>query len=110
MDFSAADLHHAADGDRFVAPQIQDSFQNEVRVQARPSKRRRIGGLEGQRDQDARVKCAVVIGVARQDEMMGQRLTIGGLRFGHEWMGKRLQTSCAGRNRTYDLQVMSLAS
>jgi hypothetical protein len=89
VDFPSPDLDHTADGHRFVAPQIQDPFKDEVCIQPRRAKRGCIAGLKGQRDQDARVKRAVVISVARQNEVVGERFTIVGLRFGHEMDGEK---------------------
>ena len=76
MDFPAPDLDDLADRNRLVAPEIEHSFQDEIGVQAGGSKGGGIAGLEGQREQNARVKRAVVVGVARQDEPMRQSFGI----------------------------------
>ena len=64
VDFSSPDLDHATNRNRLVAPKIEDSFQNQVGVQAGRSKSRRVASLQGQRNQNPGVERAVVIGIA----------------------------------------------
>ena len=71
----------------------------------------------------------MVVRVARQNQSVGQGFGISRVQIGHAQMSSRVGCSmkkppktrgvfnsswhdgnCAGRNRTYDLQVMSLAS
>ena len=77
VDLAAPDLDHPADPDRLVAAQVEDPLQDQVGVQARGAIGRGIGRLERHREQDARVERAVMIGIARQDEAMGQDFVAG---------------------------------
>ncbi len=83
MNLPAPDLDDAADRHRLVTAQIEHSLQYQVGIQARGTKGSRVTGLECQRDKDARVKRAMMIGISRQDKMVGQDLGITGWRFGH---------------------------
>ncbi len=83
MNFAASDLDDLADGHRFVAAEIQNSFQNEVGIQAGGSECGRVAGFEGQRQKDASVERAVVVGITRQNEAMGQCFGIVRVRFSH---------------------------
>jgi hypothetical protein len=83
VDLASSDLDHATDRYGLVTPEIQDSFQDQVGVQARGSERRRIAGLERQRKENSGVKRSVVIGVPWQDEAMGEGLGIIRVQFGH---------------------------
>ena len=48
LDFATANLDHSSDRDRLIAADIQNSFENQVGIQAGGAKRRRVTRLEGQ--------------------------------------------------------------
>ena len=83
MDLSAPDLHDLADGNRLITPDVEHSLEDEVRVDSGGSKGGRIAGLEGKREQDSGVERAVVVGIARQHEPVGQGFGINRVLFGH---------------------------
>ena len=83
MDLAPPDLDHAADGNRLITPQVEHPLQDEVGVQTRGPKGSRVAGLQSQGHEHASVQSTVMIGIARQHEMVSQNLGITGLRFGH---------------------------
>ena len=48
MDLASPDLDDLTDGDRLVAPDVENSFQDEIGIQPGGSKGGRIAGLERQ--------------------------------------------------------------
>jgi hypothetical protein len=46
MDFSTSDLNDLTDRHRFVTPDVENSFQNQICVQPGSAKRCRVGGLK----------------------------------------------------------------
>ena len=83
VDLPAPDLHNLADRNRFVAAKVEDSFQDEVGVQAGGTEGRRVAGLEGEGEQGTRIECPMVIGITRQDKVMSQGFKVLGLRLRH---------------------------
>ena len=83
VDLPASDLHDLPDRNRLVAPDVENPFQDEVCVQAGGTESGRVTGFECQREQGTRVEGSVVVGIAGQDEAMGQGLCILGLRLCH---------------------------
>jgi hypothetical protein len=72
MDLAAADLNDLADGDGLIAAKIEHPLQDEIRIQAGGAEGRGITGLEGQGKQGTGVERSVMIGVPRQNQVMGQ--------------------------------------
>ncbi len=83
MDLPASNLHNLADRNRFIAAQVEDSFEDEIGVQPGGTEGRRVAGLQGKSEEGSRVECPVVIGIARQDQAMSQSFEFLGLRFRH---------------------------
>ncbi len=81
---SASDLHNVADGNRFVAAQVEDTFEDEVGVQPGGTEGRCVAGLESKGEQGTRIESPVVIGITRQDKAMSQGFEVLGLSLRHE--------------------------
>jgi len=65
VDLAASNLHNAADGNRFIATEIKNAFEDEIRIQAGSEEGGSIAGLKGQGEQATCIECAVVIGIPR---------------------------------------------
>jgi hypothetical protein len=96
VDLATSDLDDLTDGNRLVTPDIQDSFQDEVGVQSGGSKGRCIASLERQGEEDSGVERPVVVGIARQDEPMGQGFGINRGQIGHAHRVRRF-VGCSKR-------------
>lgn len=87
VNLPAPDLHNIADGDRFVAAEIENTLKNEVGVEAGGPEGGGVTGLERQSKQGPCVQGSMMIGVAGQHEAMGQGFDV--LRWGL-WHARRV--------------------
>jgi hypothetical protein len=72
MDLPAPDLHDLANRDRLVTSEIENPFENQIGIEPSSTEGGCVACLECKRQQGSGVKCAMVIGIARQDKAMGQ--------------------------------------
>lgn len=84
MNFAAPDLDDLADGDWFIAANIEHSFEDEVRIHAGGSKGGGVACFEGEREQSAGVERAVVVRITRQNKSVGKGFGVNRVQIGHE--------------------------